>query len=755
MFSARNLVISGGTFNSTNIQNAHENNAGFERLERATEPSAFHDSGERFDPPKCHPNTRLEVLETITSWIDDDEGSAIIWVHGSAGIGKSAIAQTIAERCSSQKRLVASFFFSRFDCLRNNSNSLVATIAYQAALNIPEIREDILAVVKHDPLIFRRSLDIQFARLVTQPFERAVRSGYFDQPRKSSPCLIILDGLDECEKPDTQTNILDMISKAVRHVHFFFLFLICSRREQHLSMQLQVGPLREFVTCVDLNRSFFSAHDVRYFFEDKFNDIKMNHPLRVRIPSDWPNPESVNTLVKRASGQFIYASTVVKYVGSPRHRPTHRLDTILGIRPDGGTNPFADLDAFYTQIFSSIADLEKVLDILSLIVQSPISLRVERVEELSSLERGDAQLILADLTSVVTFLPHNDPLWIKITHASFADFLLDKSRSKGLWIASPSRHTTFARRCIQTITTNNREHGSAFAYNCLPFHVSKANMTPELRQDILRLTLSSNTQVSFLNRLPFITEFLAQLKQLETSELYDHHIQHVHQQLRLQLGELYSSPFLVFLVAATAASGSSKLPYLGLFYMATKHFAHLGMDDQVLDAYISFLHGPLSIENYRTLLRNFLNHPRYSGGYSLDGDRYAVAAFICLQVLCNHRLQHLPGVFIKRTQGMCNLVNTPWKWKRKFGWHGSARSRLVAFIDREEEVGLIADLKYWNFPYKLALDLLPIFLSQSGLSKKLVKFSGQSTFTIHCQMFPKRMVLAKRAVVEYLRLWDT
>ncbi|KAF8810751.1 hypothetical protein BYT27DRAFT_7091137, partial [Phlegmacium glaucopus] len=34
---------------------------------------AFHDSGERFDPPKCHPNAQVAVIQDILDWLDDLE----------------------------------------------------------------------------------------------------------------------------------------------------------------------------------------------------------------------------------------------------------------------------------------------------------------------------------------------------------------------------------------------------------------------------------------------------------------------------------------------------------------------------------------------------------------------------------------------------------------------------------------------------------------------------------------------------------
>ena len=58
---------------------------------------------ERFDPPKCHPNTRVAVLAENMQWIQAIKESApedVLWLYGSAGAGKLAIAQTIVEVCA-------------------------------------------------------------------------------------------------------------------------------------------------------------------------------------------------------------------------------------------------------------------------------------------------------------------------------------------------------------------------------------------------------------------------------------------------------------------------------------------------------------------------------------------------------------------------------------------------------------------------------------------------------------------------------
>ena len=132
-------------------------------LHRATATAAFHNSDERFDPPKCHPNTRLAVLSEIMKWVkwEGDLKTFIMWVYGPAGAGKSAIAQTIAEMCEEETILLASSFFSRNDASRSSVKPLIATIAYQITLNLPGVRDAILGAIERDPLIFSKSLAVQ------------------------------------------------------------------------------------------------------------------------------------------------------------------------------------------------------------------------------------------------------------------------------------------------------------------------------------------------------------------------------------------------------------------------------------------------------------------------------------------------------------------------------------------------------------------------------------------------------------------
>ncbi|KAF4621675.1 hypothetical protein D9613_012835 [Agrocybe pediades] len=72
---------------------------GYARLLEHVATSALHDSVDNVDPPKCHPNTRVAIIQNIRDWAlgTDEElrGKPILWLKGAAGAGKSAIARSL------------------------------------------------------------------------------------------------------------------------------------------------------------------------------------------------------------------------------------------------------------------------------------------------------------------------------------------------------------------------------------------------------------------------------------------------------------------------------------------------------------------------------------------------------------------------------------------------------------------------------------------------------------------------------------
>ena len=68
-------------------------------------------------------------MNEIDTWITTGNRSQIYVLSGLAGIGKSTVAFTIADRAKAAGQLGASFFFSRDEAERRNAKRFFTTIA--------------------------------------------------------------------------------------------------------------------------------------------------------------------------------------------------------------------------------------------------------------------------------------------------------------------------------------------------------------------------------------------------------------------------------------------------------------------------------------------------------------------------------------------------------------------------------------------------------------------------------------------------
>jgi hypothetical protein len=409
-------------------------------------------------------------------WIQggDDSSPPILWLHGPAGSGKSALGQSIAELCKQQGLLAAAFFFSKnaSTLKRSDGRMLIATLVHQLTSTFPQTRRYIQKSIRNNESIFDRNIDAQAENLFILPVKKLRGSFiYFLQNlffNSKQPRLILVDGLDECDDPNIQIDILHALAKCARELGLPFRFLIASRPESHICQAYNHSPLLTtgYVTRLDLSEGLDTEKDIRTYLCSEFKKITNKHCLRQYLPASWPEEGAIKTLVGRSSGQFIYASTIMKYIQSSKHRPIDRLQVILGLSATpANETPYASLDALYTHIFLSQGDnLPRVMQIFSvLVVQRSSSDGLgtfntpEMLDKLLFFQPGDTELILSDLLSVVRLDNHNSP--ISLHHASLSDFLLDSTRSRNLSVDLGYAHQQLARGYMALLQNVPRKWG--------------------------------------------------------------------------------------------------------------------------------------------------------------------------------------------------------------------------------------------------------------------------------------------------------
>ncbi|KAF8074041.1 hypothetical protein FPV67DRAFT_783699 [Lyophyllum atratum] len=199
----------------------------------------------------------------------------ILWLHGPAGAGKSAVAQTVSEIYEERKILAGSFFFSLGSAGRGTAKYVFPTLAYQIAMRIPGMRSRIDSIVASDFSIFDKSLDVQINDLIVRPFESLGSSA--DALPTPVPFLVVIDGLDECggkASDRVQTHILALIANLVYKHNVPLCFLLVSRPELHIQHMLRSkafcshGIVEEISLSADQKFRHDEAHEgARAFLE--------------------------------------------------------------------------------------------------------------------------------------------------------------------------------------------------------------------------------------------------------------------------------------------------------------------------------------------------------------------------------------------------------------------------------------------------------------------------------------------------------
>jgi NACHT domain len=417
-------------------------NPGLHILSQFTSLGAIHDSSERFPPPKCHPDTRHEVIGIVMRWIEDDNpDSSVFWIYGPAGAGKSAIVQTLAELIQASGRCYGgSFFFSRGKIGRDQAHHLFTTIAYQLAFHNTSFREHLNQILYENPTLPSKPINIQMQALIVEPLAKLNGSLH-------SVPVIIVDGLDECNGHDAQQLILTVIAEAQRKSRTSLRFLVASRPEAHIRETFDSNQLYTMTRRLVLDEKFNPNKDIEVYLKDGFNSIYEQHKqFMADIEKPWPSDGVIDLLVQKASGQFIYAATVLKFVGEEYYRPNKQLDIVLQPTPRRST-AFPDLDALYTQILLTCPHRASLLLILGTILTFHCPQLPEVIEDIFQMERNEVNLVLRSLRSLVRIpglechgsqhdeeAEGEDDKGLRFYHASFHDFLVDQNRSGPFYI---------------------------------------------------------------------------------------------------------------------------------------------------------------------------------------------------------------------------------------------------------------------------------------------------------------------------------
>ena len=372
----------------------------------------------------CLGGTRVDLLQQLEDWLENEQGQHVFWLNGLAGTGKSTIAQTFAKIAFAGGKLGVSFFCSRDFEDRSNIQVIFPTLAYQLACNYPMFRERLLQVLRVNRGIEQGSLCSQLETLIIGPSQVV-----------QTPILIIIDALDECRDEEPASALLSVLSRYINEIPLV-KFFITGRPEPRIRSGFRLELLQPHTEVFRLHevKPDLVDSDIKLFLKTQLSDITKNRSGCSFI-EDWPSPQDIDVLCKKAAGFFIYASTIVKFVASQLYPPDERLALIISFPQDTSHEGKSGINLLYAQVLEQAfkdVDQDFYLHLRSVVGAVSLAFHPLSIKALSDLLKkcGTPSRIYNALRTLHSLLlvPDNMEDPVRIFHKSFPDFLTDQKR---------------------------------------------------------------------------------------------------------------------------------------------------------------------------------------------------------------------------------------------------------------------------------------------------------------------------------------
>ena len=417
---------------------------------------------------ECTPGTRTQILEMLTRWAFDPDGTPFFWLNGMAGTGKSTIAQSICNRLDADKMLAASFFCSRsVGGSRSDARKIVPTIALQLAHCIEGFKSHVCDVLQK-PDRTNQPVDKQLKQLLWEPLDSA-----FITARGSlsgeMPLIVVVDGLDECPDAGAEEFVRSLLRRFEHDLPIHLRFLLFSRSERHIGIPIMAA------SKVDISR--FELHgiphatvnqDIRKYVETDIAEMSS----KKNWGQDWYTQDDVDFIVIQSDILFIYAATFLRYLQDSRFRPEKRLQILRRLTftaKTEKTGPLRPLHLLYSIILENLGeadDLEAfevdlVRNILFILSCSPTPLHIPAIVDLVGSDLSEVRDCIASLSSVVFIPPKSEERTepVKALHASFPEFVRSSSPLFPMHFRfnAAEYHGVFFIRCLDILNETLRE----------------------------------------------------------------------------------------------------------------------------------------------------------------------------------------------------------------------------------------------------------------------------------------------------------
>jgi len=388
---------------------------------------------------KCLDGTRAEILNEILDWINNTDPATppIFWLHGQAGRGKSAIAHTIASQVQNLGMLGSCFCFNRARHHEGLHVKLFTTIARHLADRDLRLRQSLAEVIANDYSL-RDTADIaeQWQKFILEPLSQL-------EGPLSRNVVIIIDALDESGAEATRQDILGILAAHDAQLPANIRIVLTSRPIMDIRQALLASQHVQARSLDDIEAESVTR-DITHYISTTLKKLGAAF-----------SDKDLERLAAKSNGLFEWARLACDFL-----RPRFGVepeDCFREITSHAAGDASTLLDEMYTTFLKDLtkgSSLNKFRSVMRQILWSNEPLSISALDSMRcKFTREDdhfsVRVILGYMASFLTgtidpFIP------VRPLHASFYDFLLDKTRSGEFFIdeADVQHELALASLCV-------------------------------------------------------------------------------------------------------------------------------------------------------------------------------------------------------------------------------------------------------------------------------------------------------------------
>ena len=364
----------------------------------------------------------------FTSWsLDCSRSPRFLWVNGLPGSGKSVLSSFVIEHLKGLGTSCQFYFFRYGDQSKRSPNSLLRSLAYQIALNVPEYRM-CLEKLAEDGL----NLEKAEARLIWQ---RLFTSALFNLSLEK-PVFWIIDGLDECDAPQSLLSLL----AATSALNTPLRIMLVGRKNQ--AQSIAFDKLAQVYQVDDLSADT-PGQDLRIYVEKEMEYMRGNSSFKEEV---------ITKILEMANGNWLWVHLVLREILDCHTEAD--IDQALKDIP-------TDLEPLYRRMEAALARTSRITDrdlAILILTCATCSRQSLDLQELSQVIQPEYSKVL-DLKHTISqvcgdFVIVDSKSRVTMVHQTAREYLT-KTPELQFFISPPKGHHKLFTKCVSFLLNNS------------------------------------------------------------------------------------------------------------------------------------------------------------------------------------------------------------------------------------------------------------------------------------------------------------